>query len=59
MLTRPLGACLGDLLTQNPQFGGFGLGTLATSSVFLIVIVVLVVTASREAKIAPRPALEP
>jgi uncharacterized membrane-anchored protein len=43
ILTRPLGASLGDLLAQAREYGGLGLGTMATSAVFLIVIVLLVV----------------
>lgn len=42
VLTRPLGASLGDLLTQDRSFGGLGLGASLTSLVFLAVIVVLV-----------------
>jgi uncharacterized membrane-anchored protein len=42
VLTRPLGASLGDLLSQPARHGGFGLGTIATSIVFLVVIVLLV-----------------
>lgn len=42
VLTRPLGASLGDLLTQDPSYGGVGLGAGLTSLVFLAVIVVLV-----------------
>lgn len=55
VLTRPLGASLGDLLTQSPHYGGLGLGTLVTSVLFLAVITVLVATASRHAKIAANP----
>ncbi len=43
ILTRPLGASLGDLLSQSPTYGGFGLGTVGTSLMFLTVIVSLVV----------------
>ena len=43
ILTRPLGASLGDLLSQAPTYGGLGLGTVTTSLVFLAVIVALVV----------------
>lgn len=39
ILTRPLGASIGDLLSQSPRHGGLGLGTTSTSVVFLIVIV--------------------
>ena len=42
ILTRPLGASLGDLLSQAKDYGGFGLGTVTTSLAFLSVIVVLV-----------------
>ena len=42
ILTRPLGASLGDLLSQSRDYGGFGLGTIQTSIVFLTVIVGLV-----------------
>ncbi|MDH6238525.1 hypothetical protein [Cryobacterium sp. CG_9.6] len=43
VLTRPLGASLGDLTSQPVADGGLGWGTAATSAVFLIVIVGLVV----------------
>lgn len=42
ILTRPLGASLGDLLSQSQDYGGIGLGTIYTSVAFLIVIVALV-----------------
>jgi uncharacterized membrane-anchored protein len=42
ILTRPLGASLGDLLAQSRPNGGLGLGTVQTSLVFLIVIASLV-----------------
>jgi uncharacterized membrane-anchored protein len=42
ILTRPLGASLGDLLTQAQQFGGLGLGASLTSILFFAVILVLV-----------------
>lgn len=43
VLTRPLGASLGDMLSQARQDGGMGLGTIGTSAVFLVIIVALVV----------------
>ncbi|MBD8103772.1 hypothetical protein PlfCFBP13513_14830 [Plantibacter flavus] len=43
VLTRPLGASLGDLASQPVADGGLGLGTTATSAVFGIVIIALVV----------------
>ena len=42
VLTRPLGASLGDLLTQDTSLGGLGLGASLTSLLFLAGIVVLV-----------------
>jgi uncharacterized membrane-anchored protein len=42
ILTRPLGASLGDLLSQAQSYGGLGLGTVRTSIVFLAVIAALV-----------------
>ena len=35
ILTRPLGASLGDLLSQSAHDGGLGLGTAGTSAIFL------------------------
>ncbi|MFF1632439.1 hypothetical protein [Leifsonia sp. NPDC058248] len=43
VLTRPLGASLGDYLSQPQDAGGLGLGTIATSALFLALIVALVV----------------
>src|ERR1700681_147667 len=43
ILTRPLGASMGDLLSQPRGNGGLGLGTTGTSAIFLAVIVALVV----------------
>jgi uncharacterized membrane-anchored protein len=42
ILTRPLGASLGDLLSQSRHYGGVGLGTVYTSLAFLTVIIALV-----------------
>src|SRR3954453_21859410 len=39
VLTRPLGASLGDLLAQPPDQGGLGLGPTVTSVIFLVAIV--------------------
>lgn len=54
ILTRPLGASTGDLLSQAPKDGGLGLGTTVTSIVFLAVIVSLVtyLTITRRDEIA-------
>ena len=42
ILTRPLGASLGDYLSQSRADGGLGLGTTVTSALFLGAIVVVV-----------------
>jgi uncharacterized membrane-anchored protein len=41
ILTRPLGASIGDLLSQAPADGGLGLGATVTSIVFLTLIVAI------------------
>lgn len=43
ILTRPLGASLGDYLSQPQGDGGLGLGTTGTSIIFLVTILILVV----------------
>jgi uncharacterized membrane-anchored protein len=42
ILTRPLGASLGDMLAQAREYGGLGFGTVYTSVAFLTVIIALV-----------------
>jgi uncharacterized membrane-anchored protein len=46
ILTRPLGASLGDLLSQAKTYGGLGFGTVYTSLAFLALIIVLVALVS-------------
>lgn len=54
ILTRPLGAALGDYLSQATTYGGLGLGAMATSAIFGVVIVALVALAQRDlARTAP------
>jgi uncharacterized membrane-anchored protein len=43
ILTRPLGASFGDLLSQDVANGGMGWGALLTSAVFLGVITALII----------------
>ena len=43
ILTRPLGASLGDFLSQPKANGGLGLGATVTSAVFLIAILAVVI----------------
>ncbi|HZQ85942.1 MAG TPA: hypothetical protein VFA83_13930 [Acidimicrobiales bacterium] len=47
ILTRPLGASLGDFLSQSTKDGGRGLGTVATSAIFLTAILAVVVYLTR------------
>ena len=42
ILTRPLGASIGDLLTQDPKDGGLGVSTTIINICFLIVMISLV-----------------
>lgn len=56
ILTRPLGASTGDLLSQPAKNGGFGFGTIGTSMLFLSIIVSLVIYLSlKQKKLAPMP----
>lgn len=48
VLTRPLGASIGDLLSQQRVAGGLGLGTTVTSFVFLAAIAAVVVLDTRD-----------
>ena len=43
IMTRPLGASIGDLMSQTKADGGLGLGTTGTSVIFLTAILGLVV----------------
>ena len=47
ILTRPLGASLGDYLSQPSDAGGLALGTVATSAIFLSAILGVVVYLTR------------
>jgi uncharacterized membrane-anchored protein len=42
ILTRPLGASIGDYLSQSGDNGGLGLGTVVTSAIFLFTILATV-----------------
>lgn len=65
ILTRPLGASIGDLLSQAPADGGLGVGATATSVVFLVIIVGMAtylaakVSRQRRAATLENSALEP
>jgi uncharacterized membrane-anchored protein len=55
ILTRPLGASLGDYMSQARKDGGLGLGTTGTSAIFLLTIlaVVIYLTISRKDQAPP------
>ncbi len=57
ILTRPLGASIGDYLSQSPDNGGLGLGTVVTSGLFLgtILITVIYLTVTKKDLVAPDP----
>jgi hypothetical protein len=42
-MTRPLGASVGDYLSQSPTYGGLGLGATLTSILFLGAILLTIV----------------
>ncbi|MDZ4829546.1 MAG: hypothetical protein SGJ09_05020 [Phycisphaerae bacterium] len=42
VLTRPLGATMGDVLTKTPEQGGLGFGTIGSSAVLAVVLVATV-----------------
>ncbi|MFC5679117.1 hypothetical protein [Aeromicrobium endophyticum] len=58
ILTRPFGASMGDYLTATPKDGGLGLGTNATSAIFLIVIIGVVGWFTVQDRTADRAALD-
>lgn len=43
ILTRPLGASIGDYLSQARDVGGLGMGATVTSAIFLVTILALVI----------------
>ena len=47
VLTRPLGATVGDLFTKPPSKGGLGFGTYGASAVLLAILIGLVVRSNR------------
>lgn len=58
VLTRPLGASIGDLLSQPVTNGGFGWGTVGTSMLFLSIIVSLVIYLSLKQKKPALPSID-
>jgi uncharacterized membrane-anchored protein len=54
ILTRPLGASIGDYLSQAPDDGGLAFGTVVTSALFLTAILAIVIYLTITKKDAPR-----
>lgn len=50
ILTRPLGASIGDLLSQPVKQGGLGFGTVGTTIIFIVTIIILVIYLSIKPK---------
>ena len=50
ILTRPLGASIGDYLSQSHDDGGLGLGTVVTSAIFLTAILATVIYLTKTKK---------
>jgi uncharacterized membrane-anchored protein len=48
VLTRPLGATVGDLLTKTHEQGGLGLGTVSSSAILGTFVVACIVFAARK-----------
>ncbi len=55
ILTRPLGASVGDYLSKPQVDGGLGLGTVGTSALFLTTILALVVYLTKTKRDARAP----
>ena len=60
ILTRPLGASIGDFLSQSRENGGLGLGATVTSAVFLVAILAVVafLAVTRRDQVADAPTRE-
>jgi uncharacterized membrane-anchored protein len=52
VLTRPLGATVGDVLTKTHEKGGLGFGTIGSSLVLATILIFLVVFTSRKRPVA-------
>lgn len=56
MLTRPLGATVGDYVTKPTIKGGLGLGTYGASAVLALVMVLGVAWVTRQHRVGQRTA---
>lgn len=50
VLTRPFGATVGDVLTKPRDKGGLALGTIGSSTILLLILVVFVAIATRRSR---------
>ncbi len=50
VLTRPFGATMGDVLTKGHDKGGLGLGTVGSSAVLGVVLVILIIMETRNVR---------
>lgn len=55
VLTRPLGATMGDFMTKAPQEGGVGIGTIGSSLVLAVLLVATIVFTTRRRPVKPTP----
>ncbi len=59
VLTRPLGATMGDLLTKSAEKGGLNLGTVGSSAVLALVLGILIMYSMHGERKAMRMAVDP
>lgn len=57
VLTRPFGATVGDVLTKSKDKGGLDLGTIGSSAILLVVLVLFVIRAVVKKRTARAPAV--
>jgi uncharacterized membrane-anchored protein len=55
VLTRPLGATVGDLMTKGHEKGGLGIGTIGSSAVLLVTLIIVIFVSTRN---QPKPTSE-
>ncbi len=55
VLTRPLGATVGDLFTKSHAQGGLGFGTIGSSAVLAIILIALIVQTTSTGKVKRGP----
>jgi len=53
VLTRPFGATFGDLLTKTSDKGGFGFGTVGSSAILFLILVLMIALTIKKMKTSP------